>query len=254
MLVAGPSAAAISLAAIPLFMLSTGAVTVGALATAAVEGVSAAFATVSSAVGIANRLPFVSKYKRKAIQSAQESGQEVQKFAGEVMNNFQQKGGISGVLEHLKNKGGEPKLIEMPEQPLSVHDISEANLAEIFDTRGPGPKGWKKSRWRKLAKALEEVKLVDKGWYAGKEPNLRVTGGPRIVEIEHSMPKKHGEKRTILEIWPLRLEKVMEVGGQLVSEELVRGEGEARDVTETVREAAEELRDDGIQEASQSEK
>lgn len=242
MLVAGPSAAAISLAAIPLIMLSTGAITVGALAGAAVEGVSTAFATVSSALGIANRLPFVSKYKRKAIQGAQVQGHEVQKFAGDVMTNFQQKGGIHGVLEHLKSKGGEPKLIEMPEQPISVHDITGATLAEIFDTRGPGPKGWKKSRWNKLAKALEEVNLTDRGWFAGREPNLRVTGGPRIVEIDNTLPKTHGEKRTILEIWPLRLEKVVEVGGELLSEELVRGEGESKDVRKTVEEAAEELR------------
>lgn len=250
MLMAGPSAAAISLAAIPLFMLSTGAITVGALATAAAEGVSTAFATVSSALGIANRLPFVSKYKRKAIQGAQVQGQEVQKFAGEVMTNFQQKGGIHGVLEHLKSKGGEPKFIEMPEQPLSVHDITDASLAEIFDTRGPGPKGWKKSRWNKLAKALEDVKLVDRGWFAGREPNLRVTGGPRIVEIDNTLPKKHGEKRTILEIWPLRLEKVVEVEGELLSEEIVRGEGESKDVKETVREAAEELQGADIPENS----
>lgn len=242
MLVAGPSAAAISLAAIPLVMLSTGAITISALATAAASGVSSAFASVSTTLGIANRLPFVSRYRQKAMTGAKEQGVQAQKFAKDVYTNFQEKGGISGVLEHLKSKGGEPKFIELPEQPLSVHDISGASLAEIFDVKGSGPHGWKKSRWRKLSKALEEVTLVDRGWFAGKEPNLRVTGGPRIVEIENTFPKKEGEKRTILEIWPLRLEKVVEVEGELVSEEIARGEGEAKDVRETVREAAEELR------------
>lgn len=168
MLMAGPSAAAISLAAIPLIVLATGTASIGAITSAAVEGVSAAFSSVATALGVANRLPFASKYRSKAITAAKSQASDAQNFASQVITTLREKGGVSGVLEEWKRKGGEPKLIEMPEQPTSVHDITGADLALVFDVKGAGPTGWKKKRWNALKQALEECKLVDRGWFAGR--------------------------------------------------------------------------------------
>jgi hypothetical protein len=168
MLMAGPSAAALSLAAIPLIILATGTASVTALVSAAVQGVSSAFTSVATGLGIANRLPFASKYRSKAIGAAKAQAAEAQNFAGQVMTALREKGGISGVLEELKKKGGEPKLVELPEQPTSVHDITGVELAVVLDVKGPGPKGWKSKRWNMLKKALEECTLVDRGWFAGR--------------------------------------------------------------------------------------
>lgn len=80
----------------------------------------------------------------------------------------------------------------------------------------------------------------------GREPVLRVVGGPRIVQVENPFPKTPGELRTILEIFPLKLEKVVEVSEnqEPIVEEVARGEGEAKGVQETVRKAAEAIRED----------
>ena len=243
MLMAGPSAAAISLAAIPIAALLTGTMTISALVSVAVQGVSAAFSSAASALGIASRLPFASKYKAKAIGAAKGQAVEAQKFAGTVMENIRSKGGLQGIVDDLKKRGGEPAVLEMAEKPSSVHDITGADMAEIFDTDGSGPKGWKKKRWQNLRTALLECKLVDRGWYAGREPVLQVVGGPRVVQMDNPLPKHPEEKRTILEIWPLRLEKVVLHEGEAVTEEVARGESQDKDTSELVTEAAEAMRE-----------
>jgi hypothetical protein len=75
---------------------------------------------------------------------------------------------------------------------------------------------------------------------------LRVVGGPRIVQVENPFPKADGEQRTILEIYPLKLEKVVESpdGTGPITEEIARGEGKSKGVEETVLEAAEAIRED----------
>ena len=254
LLVAGPSAAAISLAAIPVAAIIAGTTSISALVTVAVQGVSAAFSSAASALGLASRLPFAGKYKAKAITAAKTQAFEAQKFAGTVMDSLRSKGGVQGYLDELKKKGGEPKVIEFAETPSSVHDISDVvpapdapehatSLAVLFDTEGSGPKGWKRKRWQALRTALLECKLVDRGWYAGREPVLRVTGGPKVVQVRSPLPKHADEMRTILEIWPLRLEKVVEEDGETVVEELARGEGNEKDTKEVVTEAAQAMRE-----------
>ena len=168
MLMAGPSAAAISLVAIPLVVLATGAASISALAATAVEGVTAAFSSTATALGVANKVPFASKYRSKAIGAAKTQAAEAQKFAGQVMATLREKGGVHGVMEELKRRGGEPKMVELPEQPISVHDITGAEMAQVFDVKGKGPSGWKRKRWETLKKALEECCLTDRGWYAGR--------------------------------------------------------------------------------------
>ena len=257
MLVAGPSAAAISLAAIPIMMLMSGTVTITALVSAAVQGVSAAFSSVATGLGVANKLPFAAKYRNKAISGAKAQAAEAQKMAGSVIERIREKGGVQGVLDEWKARGGEPKLVEMPEQPLSVHDVTDVDfdkegMAVLLDVKGPGPKTWKKKRWTKLKEDLQQVTLVDRGWYAGKEPSLRVVGGPRLVRVPSPFPASaKDETRTILEIYPLRLEKVILEGEvaagasqpDVIVEELARGEGKPRDTSKVVEEAAEALRD-----------
>lgn len=159
------------------------------------------------------------------------------------MNNIQSKGGLQGIIDDWKKRGAEPAAIEWAEKPSSVHDITGADMAEIFDTDGPGPKGWKKNRWQNLRTALLECKLVDRCWYAGRAPVLQVTGGPKVVQIDNPLPKHAHEKRTILEVWPLRLEKVVLEDGEAVTEELARGDSRDRDTSELVTEAAEAMRE-----------
>lgn len=259
MLMAGPSAAALSLAAIPLVVLFTGTASITALVATAVEGVTAAFSSVATALGVANRLPFASKYRNKAVGALKNQAVQSQAFAAEVFNTINEKGGLRGYLDHLKSRGGEPSpaaAIELPENPTSVHDITGADLAEVLDVEGAGPKGWKKRRWNALREDLKRVKIVDRGWYAGKEPNLRVTGGPRIVTVDNPFPRNDTERRTILEIYPLRLEKVLEsaVGGEadgIAFEEVAKGEptvegdaeGSRPDTKAVVEKAAEVLRE-----------
>ena len=165
---AGPSAAAISLAAIPIVVIMTGAASISAIVGTAVEGVTAAFSSTATALGVANKIPFASKYRSKAIGAAKTQAAEAQKFASQVMVTLKEKGGVHGIIEDLKKRGGEPKFIELPEQPVSVHDISGADLAQILDVKGKGPSGWKKKRWDTLRNALEGCTLVDRGWYAGR--------------------------------------------------------------------------------------
>lgn len=243
MLLAGPSAAAISLAAIPIAALLTGTMTISALVSVAVKGVSAAFSSTASALGVASRIPFASKYKAKAIGAAKGQAVEAQKFASSVMDNITSKGGLQGMIDDWKKRGGEPAVIEQAEKPSSVHDITGAEMAEIFDTDGPGPKGWKKKRWQSLRTALLECKLVDRGWYAGREPVLQVVGGPRVVQMDNPLPKHAMEKRSILEVWQLRLEKVVLEDGEPVAQELARGENRDKDTSELVTEAAEAMRE-----------
>ncbi|KAL7010394.1 hypothetical protein EMMF5_000418 [Cystobasidiomycetes sp. EMM_F5] len=256
MLVAGPSAAAISLAAIPIVAIVTGTASITALVTTAVEGVTAAFSSIATGLGVANKLPFASKYRSKAVSAAKAQAADAQKFAGSVIDRLREKGGVQGFLDEWKSRGGEPKLIEMPEQPVAVHDVTDVNfelegLAVLLDTKGPGPKGWKKKRWQKLKEDLEHVTLVDRGWYAGREPCLRVVGGPRLVRLPSAFPSSSkDETRTILEIYPLILEKVAiddgagpsTAGHEVVATEVARGEGSQRDTGKVVEEAAEALR------------
>lgn len=258
MAIAGPSAAAISLAAIPLIVLFTGGAALGTLITATVEGVTASFSYVATSLGFVQKLPFASKYRSKAISAAKSQAGEAKKFAGEVVGLISAKGGPKGVMEEWKKRypGDRIKEVELPEQPISVHDITGVEpLSSVFTTEGP--KGWKPKRLHALKSSLEECKISDKGWYAGREPVLRIVGGPRIVEVENPLPKHRGEKRMVLEFWPLRLEKVVSgEGGILVEEVLAQGQsqgqnvenaggakGGERQVEEKVRLAAEAMRE-----------
>lgn len=76
-----------------------------------------------------------------------------------------------------------------------------------------------------------------------REPVLRVVGGPRVVQVENAFPKAHGEMRTILEIYPLKLEKVIEAldGQEPIAEEIARGDGTDQTLKETVEQAAQAM-------------